>query len=107
MARGSPERPERGAGRPRRGAGDAEQAERRFLRLLAAELGVMSASIRTPNSLQKETPEPELFCPYCLGPLTTPDAIALHKQLQASARAIRAASQAPPIPDETSLLREE
>ena len=36
MARGSPERPKWGAGRSRRGVGDAEQAERRFLRILAA-----------------------------------------------------------------------
>jgi hypothetical protein len=39
MARGSSERAERLAGRSRRGAGDAEQAERRFLRILAEELG--------------------------------------------------------------------
>src|SRR5208282_3025782 len=42
LARGSPQRPERLPGRSRRAAGDAQQAERRLLRLLAAELGRMT-----------------------------------------------------------------
>ena len=42
MARGSPERPERCPGRPGCRVGDAEQAERRFLRILAAELGYLT-----------------------------------------------------------------
>jgi hypothetical protein len=88
--------------------GDAEQAQRRFLWILAAELGGVSTNCSKAQLAENATPpKPELFCPYCLGPLTTPHAIALHKQLQESARAIRAASQVPPVPDETFLLREE
>src|ERR1700738_992862 len=44
VARGSPPRPKRHPGRSGRGAGDAEQAERGFLRLLAAELDGMTGS---------------------------------------------------------------
>jgi hypothetical protein len=52
---------------------------------------------------QETKPEPELFCPYCLGPLTTPESIALHMQLQESAKAIRASSQVPLTHDGISL----
>jgi hypothetical protein len=50
VARGSPERPERRPGGSRRGARDAEQAERRFLRVLAAKLGSLTP-IRGPDTV--------------------------------------------------------
>jgi hypothetical protein len=71
------------------------------LRNLAEASGCVVANQRAP----KGEPQPEIYCPYCLSVLTTPEAIALHEQLQESAKAIRASSQAQLVRDENPLLR--